>query len=184
MLELENSKEEIIVTFLVILELMKAQKIKITQDEALGKILIDLVEPGEEPAPIVEEEPELEPIPESEPEPMIESEPEPEPEPFPEPESEPLPEPEPEPLPEPEPEPIPEPEPEPIPEPEPEPISEPVRKRLITRLRLRATGAGRHAFPSTAKRLRRDRYRIARGNRIWSRKKYVYSYFAARRKHA
>ena len=174
MLELENSKEEIIVTFLVILELMKAQKIKVTQDEAFGKILIDLVEPGEEPAPIVEEEPELEPIPEPEPEPMIESEPEPVEEPLPEPE------PEPEPLPEPEPEPIPEPEPEPIPEPEPEPI----RKRLITRLRLRATGAGRHAFPITAKRLRRDRYRIARGNRIWSRKKYVYSYFAARRKHA
>ena len=200
MLELENSKEEIIVTFLVILELMKAQKIKITQDEAFGKILIDLVEPGEEPAPIVEEEPELEPIPEPEPEPMIESEPEPVEEPLPEPEPEPIPEPEPEPepLPEPEsePEPIPEPEPEMIPglepepeiipEPEPEiiPEPEPVRKRLITRLRLRATGAGRHAFPITAKRLRRDRYRIARGNRIWSRKKYVHSYFAARRKHA
>ena len=193
MLELENSKEEIIVTFLVILELMKAQKIKITQDEAFGRILIDLVTPGEEtePAPIVEEEPELEPIPEPEPEPMIESEPEPEPEPLPEPEPEPLPEPEPEPIPEPEPEPepipepepepIPEPEPEPIPEPEPEPIPEPVRKRLITRLRLRATGAGRHAFPITAKRLRRDRYRIARGNRIWKRRKHLRLHLTSRK---
>ena len=43
MLELENSREEIIVTFLVILELMKSQKIRITQDEAFGRIWIDLV---------------------------------------------------------------------------------------------------------------------------------------------
>ena len=47
MLEQEDSKEEIIVTFLVILELMKSQKIRITQEEAFGKILIDLVEPGQ-----------------------------------------------------------------------------------------------------------------------------------------
>ena len=48
MLELEDSKEEIIVTFLVILELMKHQKIRITQEEAFGKILIDLVDPEED----------------------------------------------------------------------------------------------------------------------------------------
>ena len=51
MLELENSREEIIVTFLVILELMKSQKIRITQDEAFGRIWIDLVTPGEETEP-------------------------------------------------------------------------------------------------------------------------------------
>ena len=63
MLELEDSKEEIIVTFLVILELMKNQKIRITQEEAFGKILIDLVEEPEpeptEPDP-GHEEPEAE----------------------------------------------------------------------------------------------------------------------------
>ena len=61
MLELEDSKEEIIVTFLVILELMKNQKIRITQEEAFGKILIDLVEDSEAEAtaPVEEPEPEL-----------------------------------------------------------------------------------------------------------------------------
>ena len=72
MLELEDSKEEIIVTFLVILELMKHQKIRITQEEAFGKILIDLVDPEEEP---VSEEPALDPEP-------IPEEPGPEPEPI------------------------------------------------------------------------------------------------------
>ena len=58
MLELEDSKEEIIVTFLVILELMKNQKIRITQEEAFGKILIDLVEvEPEDPEEPTEEEP-------------------------------------------------------------------------------------------------------------------------------
>ena len=97
MLELQDSKEEIIVTFLVILELMKNQKIRITQEEAFGKIMIDLIdpeekkteetpEPEEEPVPAepeaepgpVETEPEAEPVPESEPdaEPVPESEPE------------------------------------------------------------------------------------------------------------
>ena len=51
MLELEDSKEEIIVTFLVILELMKSQQIRITQEEAFGKIIIDLADP-EETAPV------------------------------------------------------------------------------------------------------------------------------------
>jgi len=72
MLELQDSKEEIIVTFLVILELMKHQKIRITQEEAFGKILIDLVDPEEEP---VSEEPALDPEP-------IPEEPGPEPEPI------------------------------------------------------------------------------------------------------
>ena len=73
MLELEDSKEEIIVTFLVILELMKNQKIRITQEEAFGKILIDLVEEPEQAAEPVQEEPEPEP------EVLIAPEPEPEP---------------------------------------------------------------------------------------------------------
>ena len=75
MLELEDSKEEIIVTFLVILELMKAQKIKITQDEAFGKILIDLVEPGQEESGEAEpvEMPEEEPAEEAEPVEEVES---------------------------------------------------------------------------------------------------------------
>ena len=110
MLELEDSKEEIIVTFLVVLELMKNQKIRITQEEAFGKILIDLIDPAEE-----EEETAAE----------AEVNPEPEPEMIPEPEPEVNPEPEPEMIPEPEPEVIPEPEPEEIPEAKPEVIPEP-----------------------------------------------------------
>ena len=77
MLELQDSKEEIIVTFLVILELMKSQKIRITQEEAFGKIVIDLVE-GEpaEPELLPEQEPvEPELLPEQEP---VEPVPEPE----------------------------------------------------------------------------------------------------------
>ena len=180
MLELEDSKEEIIVTFLVILELMKHQKIRITQEEAFGKILIDLVDPEEENSP------ETEPLPE-EPE-MIPEEVEPEPEPLPE-------EAEPDPLPEPElmielpaPEPVTdeaEPEPElmikvPVPEPvtdeaEPEPIPEapaPVEKRhLVHRPRLGRYGIGIPASRFTARRSRGDLYRRARGNRIWKRKR-------------
>ena len=148
MLELQDSKEEIIVTFLVILELMKNQKIRITQEEAFGKIMIDLIdpeekkteetpEPEEEPVPAepeadpgpVETEPEAEPVPESEPdaEPVPESEPEVELIPA-EPEAEPVPESEPEVelIPEePEAEPVPEEtQMEPIPA-EPEPEAEP-----------------------------------------------------------
>ena len=88
MLELENSKEEIIVTFLVILELMKHQKIRITQEEAFGRILIDLIDPGEEK---LEPETEAEPEEESEPEVMPEIEPEPAADPTPEAEEEPKP---------------------------------------------------------------------------------------------
>lgn len=171
MLELQDSKEEIIVTFLVILELMKHQKIRITQEEAFGKILIDLVDPEEdsnaedstakdnseedsaaeaEPFP---EEPDLTPE-LTTPEPiMIEPEPEPisvepalEPEPVPE---------------------EPKPEPEPVPE---EPVT--VEKRhLVHRQRLGRYGIGIPASRFTARRSRGDLYRRARGNRIWKRKR-------------
>ena len=132
MLELQDSKEEIIVTFLVILELMKNQKIRITQEEAFGKIMIDLIDPEEkktEETPEPEEEP-VPAEPEAEPGP-VETEPEAEPVPA-EPEVELIPtEPEEEPVPaepnaelipaEPEAEPVPaEPEMEPAPESEPE----------------------------------------------------------------
>ncbi|MBQ8054349.1 MAG: segregation/condensation protein A [Lachnospiraceae bacterium] len=85
MLELENSKEEIIVTFLVILELMKYQKIRITQEEPFGRILIDLIDPEEQQAEpeaktTPEAEPEAEMMPEAEPEPEMTLEAEPEPE--------------------------------------------------------------------------------------------------------
>lgn len=42
LLESQHSKDEVIVTFLVILELMKSQKIRITQDRAFGRIAIDV----------------------------------------------------------------------------------------------------------------------------------------------
>ena len=73
LLEAENSKEEVIVTFLVILELMKTQKVRITQEEIGGPILIEAVEeesadkvepesePEEPPAEIAEPEPEQQP---------------------------------------------------------------------------------------------------------------------------
>ena len=96
MLELQDSKEEIIVTFLVILELMKNQKIRITQEEAFGKIMIDLIDPEEkktEETPEPEEEP-VPAEPEAEPGP-VETEPEAEPVPA-EPDAEPVPESEPE----------------------------------------------------------------------------------------
>ena len=190
MLEREDSKEEIIVTFLVILELMKNQMIRITQEETFGKIAIDLVDPNE-PEPEAgpqeagpqEREPDPAPIPEdmeAEPEPIL-PEPAEEPEPIlPEPAEEPepiLPEPaeEPEPiLPEPaeEPElilPVPEEEPELIPE-EPEP--EPVRKRhLIGRPRQKKMTGSRHFFPHGRKRTSGSIYRNARSARIWNRKR-------------
>ena len=190
MLELEDSKEEIIVTFLVILELMKHQKIRITQEEAFGKILIDLVDPEEDSSTeegsteesftedsstkesfTEDSSAEAEPLPE---EPELTPElttPEPimiEPEPVPEgPALEPEliteePKPEPEPVPE-----EPKPEPEPVPE---EPV--PVEKRhLVHRQRLGRYGIGIPASRFTARRSRGDLYRRARGNRIWKRKR-------------
>ena len=179
MLELEDSKEEIIVTFLVILELMKHQKIRITQEEAFGKILIDLVDPEEDSSTeegsteesftedsstkersAEDSSAEAEPLPE---EPELTPElttPEPimiEPEPVPE-------------GPALEPELIteePKPEPEPVPE---EPV--PVEKRhLVHRPRLGRYGIGIPASRFTARRSRGDLYRRARGNRIWKRKR-------------
>ena len=208
MLELQDSKEEIIVTFLVILELMKSQKIRITQEEAFGKIVIDLVE-GEpaEPELLPEQEPvEPELLPEQE---LVEPVPEPEPvitgtaelEFLSEPVSEPAPvvvetvkrlhvpklekelvetaEPEPEVELAEEPEPVDE-EPELAEEPEPadaEPDlieGEPDKQRkrhLIARPRMGAASLSRHAMPIKAKRIGKDRYLLARGNRIWSRRK-------------
>ena len=126
MLELEDSKEEIIVTFLVILELMKSQKIRITQEEAFGKILIDLVEP-EKP-----EEPEDENLAQED---MQEPE-------------------------------------QAVPESEQKDVQEPPRKRhLIARPRMGAASLSRHTMPIKAKRMGKDRYLIARGSRIWSRRR-------------
>ena len=225
MLELENSREEIIVTFLVILELMKSQKIRITQDEAFGRIWVDLVTPGEETEPTEQDLMEQDPM-ESDPmgpepleqdpmgpepleqdsvepepmeqdsvdtEPMEDSEPGPAAEPeltaelkldlIADPEPELIVEPEPEPIVDPEPEPIVEPEPEPIVEPEPiiEAEPEPVRRHLITRPRQHMTGPGRHAFPITAKRMRKDKFRLARGNRIWKRRKHLRLHLTSRK---
>ena len=209
MLELENSREEIIVTFLVILELMKSQKIRITQDEAFGRIWIDLVTPGEETEPTEQDLMEQDPM-ESDPmgpepleqdsvepelmeqdsvdtEPMADPEPEPavEPEPTAELKLDLIADPEPEPIVEPEPELIVEPEPEPIVEPEPEPIieaePEPARRHLITRPRQHMTGPGRHAFPITAKKMRKDKFRLARGNRIWKRRKHLRLHLTSRK---
>ncbi len=181
MLEREDSKEEIIVTFLVILELMKNQMIRITQEETFGKIAIDLVDPNE-PEPEVlpqereaepqEREPDPAPIPadmEAEPE-LILPEPEEEPEPIPsEPEEGPelIPE-----EPEEEPEPIPaEPEegPELIPEePEPEPAG---RTHLVGRPRQNKMTGSRRFFPRGGRRTSGSIYRNARSVRIWNRKR-------------
>ena len=173
MLELEDSKEEIIVTFLVILELMKNQKIRITQEEAFGKILIDLVETEPEKivpepvAPAEEAEPEAEiaPAEENAPEPedLPASEAVPEAPAF-EPECE-VPEAE-----DVEPEDM-EPEPEDI-EPEAEEVQERPRKRQLAGwTRKGAASLSRHTMPIKAKRMSRDRFLIARGNRLWSRRR-------------
>ena len=201
MLELENSREEIIVTFLVILELMKSQKIRITQDEAFGRIWIDLVTPGEETEPTEQDLMEQDPM-ESDPmgpEPLEQDSVEPEPMEQDSVDTEPMEDSEPGPAAEPEltaelkldliadpePEPIVEPEPELIVEPEPEPIieaePEPVRRHLITRPRQHMTGPGRHAFPITAKRMRKDKFRLARGNRIWKRRKHLRLHLTSRK---
>ena len=145
MLELQDSKEEIIVTFLVVLELMKNQKIRITQEEAFGKIMIDLIGPDEKR----EETPE-------------------------EPEADPMPEPEPEADPMPEPEPVTEPEPEPVTEPEPESPAvpgTPAKRHLVYRPRHHRLGAGRYAFRFSARKTRKDLFRRVRGNRIWKRRR-------------
>ena len=162
MLELEDSKEEIIVTFLVILELMKNQMIRITQEETFGKIAIDLVDPNDPEPEAVPQEPEEEPQ-EREPETApIPEEPEPEPENT---------EPEPAPLPE-------EQEEEPElnlqePEEEPEPIMpEPaVRRHLVSRSRRSRAAGSRHAFPRSGSRTSKSAFRNARGSRIWNRKR-------------
>ena len=171
MLELENSKEEIIVTFLVILEMMKYQRIRITQEEPFGKITIDLMEPEEkdaadvpaEPEEPVEQEPEEAEVP-AEPEEPAEEEPE-----IAEVRALSVPEAEHAVIPEPQmaEEPL---EEEPEPEPEPEPAA-PAKRHLVYRPRQNWMGAGRHTFRFTAKRTRRDLFRRARGNRIWNRKK-------------
>ena len=201
MLELENSREEIIVTFLVILELMKSQKIRITQDEAFGRIWIDLVTPGEETEPAEQDLMEQDPM-ESDPmgpEPLEQDSVEPEPMEQDSVDTEPMEDSEPGPAAEPEltaelkldliadpePEPIVEPEPELIVEPEPELIieaePEPVRRHLITRPRQHMTGPGRHAFPITAKKMRKDKFRLARGNRIWKRRKHLRLHLTSRK---
>ena len=168
MLEQEDSKEEIIVTFLVILELMKNQMIRITQEETFGKIAIDLVDPNEPEPEAVPQEPEEE-LQEREPEPApIPEEPEPEPENIkPEPEE---PEIEPAPVPE-EPESILN-EPAPGPE-EPEPIlQEPaLRRHLVSRPRRSRAAGSRHAFPRSGSRTSKSAFRNARGSRIWNRKR-------------
>ena len=168
MLEQEDSKEEIIVTFLVILELMKNQMIRITQEETFGKIAIDLVDPNEPEPEAAPQEPEEEPQ-EREPEPApIPEEPEPEPENIkPEPEE---PEIEPAPVPE-EPKSILK-EPAPVPE-EPEPIlQEPaLRRHLVSRPRRSRAAGSRHAFPRSGSRTSKSAFRNARGSRIWNRKR-------------
>ena len=142
MLEREDSKEEIIVTFLVILELMKHQKIRITQEEAFGKILIDLVDPDENNTAKTETEPANE---------------EAEPEPLPPPE-------EPADLTD-------EPDPGLIPEVPSEPSASVEKRHLVHRPRLGRYGIGIQAYRFTARRSGRDLYRRARGNRIWKRKR-------------
>ena len=185
MLELENSREEIIVTFLVILELMKSQKIRITQDEAFGRIWIDLVTPGEETEPTEQDLMEQDPM-ESDPmgpEPLEQDSVEPELMEQDSVDTEPMEDPEPGPAAEPELtaelklDLIADPEPELIIEAEPEPV----RRHLITRPRQHMTGPGRHAFPITAKKMRKDKFRLARGNRIWKRRKHLRLHLTSRK---
>ena len=159
MLELQDNKEEIIVTFLVVLELMKNQKIRITQEEAFGKILIDLIDPAEE-----EEETAAEAEVNPEPEPEMIPEPEPEAEVIPEPETDTVP--------------VQMPQIQAIPEMKseieaaPEPAQKlPVKKHLVYRSRQNRLGAGRHAFRFVGKRMRGALLRKVRGDRIWKRKR-------------
>ena len=51
LLESQESKEEVIVTFLILLELMKHQKVHIVQDSICGRILIDASASAEDPVP-------------------------------------------------------------------------------------------------------------------------------------
>ena len=128
MLEREDSKEEIIVTFLVILELMKYQKIRITQEEAFGRILIDLVEQDSKAAG---EDPPSE---------TDAGEPE---------------------------------EPKPVPSAdEAEPDPSPVKKKRILRAGTRKwkIGSEHIRMPITARRMRQQLLRIARGRRLWYRR--------------
>ncbi len=57
LLESQESKEEVIVTFLILLELMKNQKVHIVQDSICGKILIESSETGAENTPLPVEAP-------------------------------------------------------------------------------------------------------------------------------
>ena len=177
MLELEDSKEEIIVTFLVILELMKNQKIRITQEEAFGKILIDLVEPEKPENPEDEEPVQEEPasVAESDEEELVEPaslEEEAEPVFMAEPAQEDMQEPAQEDMQEPAQEDVQEPAQEDMQEPEQKDVQEPPRKRhLIARPRMGAASLSRHTMPIKAKRMGKDRYLIARGSRIWSRRR-------------
>lgn len=181
MLELQDSKEEIIVTFLVVLELMKNQKIRITQEEAFGKIMIDLIDPGEEKEE-VPTEPETDFVPEEEAVPVeipeiaagIVPEPETAPETAMIPEIEIIPEAAPETAM------IPEFEITPETAPETETRTEavaapaakaPARRHLVYSPRQHRLGAGRYAFRFSAKKTRKDLYRKVRGNRIWKRKR-------------
>ena len=178
LLEKQDSRQEIIVTFLVILELMKHQKIRISQEETFGRILIDLVEEQDEAAPEPEAETELE-------EPAEYDEPEAaaaayeEPAEYNEPEAAAAAYEEPAEYDEPgaaaHEEPAHPGEPEKAEKPaegQAEADRRPVKRRLVCRLRSSMMGLGRHAFPISAKRARRDLFRKARGNRIWSRKRH------------
>ena len=60
LLESQESKEEVIVTFLILLELMKNQKVHIVQDSICGKILIESSETGEHNPAILPESAALE----------------------------------------------------------------------------------------------------------------------------
>ena len=173
LLEKQDSRQEIIVTFLVILELMKHQKIRISQEETFGRILIDLVEEQDEAAPEPEAETELEePAEYDEPEAAAAYE---EPAEYNEPEASAAAYEEPAEYDEPEAPAHEEPahpgEPEKAEKPaegQAEADRRPVKRRLVCRLRSSMMGLGRHAFPISAKRARRDLFRKARGNRIWS----------------
>ena len=177
MLELQDSKEEIIVTFLVVLELMKNQKIRITQEEAFGKILIDLIEPDEQGGDD-QDGPEDDDGPDKAPDPDITSEPETGMIPQEEPETDMIPNAEPETgmIPNEEPERNPEAdstaEPETEIDPGPAPVhNPPVKRYLVYRPRQNRLGAGRHSFRFPGKKMRGSLFRKVRGNRIWKRKR-------------